>query len=131
MRCNYLPIVELILNAVVAAADEAEATYKALQSLKTIWLHKEKWRKGSASLRSLELLIYYPVVTTDTLQRHLHVSRPAAWNALKQLESAGIVNRRATRPKKTDIYVAPNVLRIVNRPFGEKPEMPMPVTGLH
>jgi Fic family protein len=121
LRNDYLPIVELVLDATVAATDEAEATYEALLSLRERWLRR-RWRERSAPLRTLEWLPFYPVVTSETLRSRLDISQPAAWHALKNLEEAGILTRHKTGPKKLGVYAAPEVLRIVNRPFGERPE---------
>ena len=79
-----------------------------------------RFRARSAGLRSLGLLASYPVFTATRLATLLEISFPAAMTAIDQLMDAGILQER-TGYRRNRIFVAPEVLTIVNRPFGEEP----------
>ena len=50
----------------------------------------------------------------------LDVSFPAAMTAIDQLMEAGILQER-TGYRRNRVFLAPGVLTIINRPFGEEP----------
>src|SRR3546814_16417844 len=56
--------------------------------------YRRKYRAGSASLRTLDLLIDYPVITLKRLADKLSVSRPQALAAINQLVEAGVLIER-------------------------------------
>ena len=57
------------------------------------------------------------------MSKLLDVSPPAARTAVDQLVEAGILVER-TGYKTNRIFAAPEVLPVVNRPFGEAPVLP-------
>jgi len=62
----------------------------------------------------------YPVFTARRLGDRLGISAPAVGAAIDQLVAAGIVEER-TGYSRNRVFVAGEVLRILNRPFGAAP----------
>ena len=120
---DEIPIVGFFANAVTGTVSELMATREALRTLTDIWRGREKFRKGSAHLRALDLLPHYPVVTTQRLERLLTVSQPAALRATNRLLELGILQER-TGYKRNRIFASREALDIINRPFGETPVLP-------
>ncbi len=120
---DFLPIIEHCFDAIVAAADEAEATLHALQALRRIWLARAKYREGSAALKSLDVLLWHPVVTVDTLSAKLGVTWTAANRAAAQLQDRGVLQRLSSR-RRNRAFVAREVLDIIERPFEHAPPLP-------
>jgi hypothetical protein len=117
---EWQPIVQLICNSIVASVEEVQTTYAALGKLPSIWHLRVQPRQGSTAHRALELLPAWPVLTVDRLAELLRVSFQAANEAVKVLANLGILTER-TGYKKNRLSVAPDVLRILNRPFGQPP----------
>ena len=122
-RLDWDRIVGFFANAVSGTVSELMATREALRTLTDIWRGREKFRKGSAHLRALDLLPHYPVVTTQRLERLLTVSQPAALRATNRLLELGILQER-TGYKRNRIFASREALDIINRPFGETPVLP-------
>lgn len=122
-RLDYAPLVELFSSAIINAVDEATETISAFDQLTKIWSKRAKFRAGSAAHRALNLLSAYPVVTAKRLATALGTTYGAANNSLSTLVSAGILTE-LTGHRRNRMYAAREVLRVFNRPFGEKPELP-------
>ncbi len=122
-RLDFAPLVELLSVAIINAVEEARDTIQAFEQLATIWSKRAKFRAGSAAQRSLRLLSAYPVVTAKRLSNALGTTYSAANNGLSSLVSAGILTE-LTGHRRNRMFAAREVLRIFNRPFGEKPELP-------
>ena len=98
---------------------EFKAIRKATETLKAEWLGRRAYRKNSAALRALDILIDCPVITAARLGQALGISAPATKTALEQLQAAGILVER-TGYARNRIFSAPEVMAIINRPFGER-----------
>jgi Fic family protein len=123
-RLDYAPIVNFIADAVIATVREAELSIDALRQLPLIWSNRrEKFRKGSAAQRALDLLIGFPVVTARRLAGELGVTYAAANKGIAQLVEANILSEHTGRARNR-IFVAREVRRIYNRPFGDEPDLP-------
>lgn len=122
-KLDFAPLVELLSSAIITAVDEATDTIHAFEQLATIWSKRAKFRAGSAGQRSLRLLSTYPVVTAKRLASVLGTTYSAANNSLSTLVSAGILTE-LTGHRRNRMFAAREVLRIFNRPFGEKPDLP-------
>jgi Fic family protein len=120
-RLEWAPLVGYISDAVSGTVEELLATRAALEQLAEAWRGRRKYRAGSASLRALDLLIDYPVITLKRLADKLDVSRPQALTAINQLVEVGILVER-TGYRRNRVFAAEAVLAIVNRPFGVVPE---------
>lgn len=116
-------IVAFMASAVTDTVAEQAVTRAALQRLLAIWQGRRKFRRNSAALRSLERLMHYPVITINRLAALLNVSFPAAATAVVQLEEAGILVER-TGFARHRIFMAPEALTVINRPFGAVPVLP-------
>lgn len=119
-RLDYAPLIGFIARAITATVTEAETTCQALAELAQQWRQRRRFRAGSAALAALDLLRHYPVITAARLAQHLAISRAAAQTALRHLTSAGILTER-TGYQRNRIFAAPEVMRILNRPFGSVP----------
>ena len=119
-QLDWASVVRFIADAITGTVDELVVTREALLSLGRQWRQRRRFRAGSAALQALDILTSYPVITAKRLASRLDVSIPAALNAIEQLTKAGIVQER-TGHRRNRVFSAPEVLTIVNRPFGSKP----------
>lgn len=117
-RLEWGEIVTYMADAIVGTVAEIRHTRGALAQLADRWKLRRKFRANSGAERALALLRDYPVVTTARLASLLSVSFPAASTAIDQLVGAGILRER-TGYARNRVFVAPEVFRIINRPFGE------------
>ncbi len=122
-RLEWPAIIGFIADAVVNTVDELATSKSALAALTKLWRWRRPFRAGSASVRALAILPYYPVVTVARLAKLLAISFPAASHAVHQLVEAGILTER-TGHARNRLFAAPEALSIVNRPFGEQPVLP-------
>jgi Fic family protein len=112
-----------LADAIVGTVDELLVTRSALTMLSKLWRERQKFRQGSAALKALDILPHYPVLTTKRLADILQVSVPAANQAIEQLVEGGMLTER-TGYARNRVFVSPEALSIINRPFGEKPILP-------
>lgn len=122
-RLEWHEIIGFMSDAVVGTVDELLATRAALSTLRERWQARRKFRRGSAATRALEVLPHYPVLTIRRLAGILDVSVPAASQAIEQLAQAQILTER-TGYTRNRVFVATEVLSVINRPFGETPVLP-------
>ena len=120
-RLEWAPLVGYLSDAITGTVDELFATRAAIKALREDWLARRKYRGGSAALRTLDLLIDYPVITMKRLADKLGISRPQALGAINQLVDTGVLAER-TGYRRNRIFAAEEVLAIVNRPFGSLPD---------
>jgi cell filamentation protein, protein adenylyltransferase len=112
-----------LADAIVGTAGELLATRDALTMLGKHWRERRKFRRGSATLNALDILPHYPVLTIKRLADILKVSVPATTQAVDLLVDAGILTER-TGYARNRVFVCPEALAIINRPFGETPVLP-------
>ncbi|SFV16052.1 Fic family protein [Methylobacterium sp. 174MFSha1.1] len=124
-RLDWAAMIGFVSDAVAASVDELMVTRQALAGLRNDWAARRRFRHGSASLRTLDLLPHYPVLTVRRLASLLAVTVPQAGQAVDQLVAAGILSER-TGYARNRIFAAGEVLAIVNRPFGAAPILPGP-----
>jgi Fic family protein len=122
-RLDWPSMVGFLSDAVVGSANELFKTRGALATLSTRWKIRRDFRRGSSSLRALELLPQYPVITISRLATLLKVTYPAAATAVAQLEEIKALVER-TGYTRNRVFAAPEALSILNRPFGEDPILP-------
>lgn len=123
-RLDWEAVIGFVADAVVATTDELMVTRQALARLRAAWEVRRRFRRGSAALRTLDLLPHYPVLTVRRLASLLDVTTPQAGQAVGQLVAAGILTER-TGYARNRIFAAGEVLAIVNRPFGVEPILPV------
>ncbi len=119
-REEWHELIGFLADAVCATVDELQATRRALAQLREGWLRRRRFRAGSASLRALDLLMDYPVLTIARLAERLSVSWVQASAAITQLVEARILVER-TGHRRNRLFAATEVLALVNRPFGAEP----------
>ncbi|MFI5030067.1 MAG: Fic family protein [Reyranellales bacterium] len=115
--------VGFLSDAVTSTVSELMTTRDALKKLGDLWQGRYKFRRGSAALRALAILPHYPVVTTKRLMTLLQVSPPVALEATNRLVSLGILKER-TGYQRNRVFISPEALTIINRPFGAPPILP-------
>lgn len=119
-RLDWPAIIAFMSDAIVGTVDELVVTRAALKDLQQQWAERRRFRAGSAALRALALVPSYPVLTANRLALLLNVSFAASMTAIKHLVEAGILQER-TGYRRNRIFVAPEILRLINRPFGDDP----------
>ena len=119
-RLEWDAIVGFMSDAIIGTTDELLVTRKSLDELHRNWLTRRRFRKGSASLRALDLLPQFPVITAGRLAKILGISTAQAMQAVSQLEEVGILRER-TGYARNRVFVAAEALTMINRPFGESP----------
>jgi len=121
-QLSYGRIVKFVCEAIIASDEEETLTKAIIGNLPEIWKHRGKFRKGSAALKTLGLLIKMPIMTANLLSSELDVSFQAASSALNSLQDKGIVRER-TGYGRNRIFAAEEVISVLARPFGEDPEI--------
>jgi Fic family protein len=114
-RLDYVPLIEMLSNAVITAVDRAIDAHRELTSLLTDWAKRKRWRKNSTQRRTLDLLITHPVVKIKGLAAELKVSEEAARTAIQQLTQYGILKEK-TGFKRNKVFTAEEVLEVYRRP---------------
>lgn len=122
-RLDWPAMVGFLSDAVVGTANELFTTRTALETLSVRWKDRRAFRRNSSSLRALELLPQYPVITIPRLAKLLKVTYPAAATAVAQLEDIQVLAER-TGYSRNRIFAATEALSVLNRPFGEDPILP-------
>ncbi|MFK4719440.1 Fic family protein [Bradyrhizobium niftali] len=122
-RLEWEPVITFMADAVTGTVEELIRTRTALSELSERWRGRRKFRRGSAAMRALDELHNYPVVTARRLGDLLDVTPAQINQGIAQLEEAGILHER-TGYARNRVYAAPEVLAVINRPFGEEPILP-------
>jgi len=116
-RLDWDPLVGFLSRAIIATVEELFETRRGLRALVAQWETRRKFRSASAALRMLTVLPDYPVFIAKRMAERLDLSIPATLTGIGQLIEAGIVAER-TGYRRNRIFSAPEVLSIINRPFG-------------
>ena len=118
---TFLDAAELAAHQVIRFASELgelrEQWAARLSSCRSARGVRETPRADSAVARLARILPEAPLVTTNTVQRLLNVSQPAAYNAVEELANAGIVARRSLE-RGTVGYFARDVFELLT--FAER-----------
>lgn len=122
-RLEWHEIIGFMSDAITGTVSELFVSRHALVDLHDIWMARRKFRKDSAALRALDVLPHYPVLTINRLAELLDVTFRAASTAIEQLIEIGVLMER-TGYTRNRIFVAPEALLVINRPFGEVPILP-------
>lgn len=105
---------------IVATELELIKTREALQALTSAWGKRVKFRQNSSASRTLGILPFLPVLSVRTLTEMLGVTPKAAGEGIDRLVEAKIL-KEVTGNARNRIFVAPDVVRIISRPFGAEP----------
>lgn len=123
-KLNYVPLIEFVCRAIIESSLELKKSQEAISALPEIWSKRAKFRKGSASERTLALLLKHPILTSHILQEELNISSPASTNAINQLVEAKIIKHRQFENRRP-IYAAEELIQILARPFGTEIDLAM------
>lgn len=122
-KLDWPAMIGFLSDAVVGSTHELFSTRAGLETLSTRWKARRAFRRNSSSLRALEVIPQYPVITIPRLATLLKVTYPAAATAVAQLEEIKVLVER-TGYTRNRVFAAPEALSILNRPFGEDPIIP-------
>lgn len=122
-QLDWNAVIGFVAKAVSGTVNELMATRDALTQLRRAWQERGKFRRDSAASNALDVVPHYPVLTINRLGQVLGVSFPAARSAINRLTSLGILEEK-TGYRRNRIFVSPEALAIINRPFGEAPDLP-------
>ena len=122
-QLDWNAVVGFVGKAVTGTVDELMTTRDALTQLRRAWQRRGKFRGNSAASNALDVVPHYPVLTINRLKQVLGVSFPAARTAINYLTSLGILEER-TGYQRNRIFVSSEALAIINRPFGDAPNLP-------
>lgn len=84
-------IVELIARSTVFAVGNSRALVKDIRSLREKWMKQVSGRRGSATAALTQMLAGQPVVTADTVAKATGVSLAAAYRAVQDHATAGVL----------------------------------------
>jgi Fic family protein len=122
-RLEWHEMIGFVADAITGTVAGVIQTRDALRELSQLWRVRRRFRAGSASLRALDLLPHYPILTIGRLATLLGVSWPQAAQAVAQLVEVDILRER-TGYRRNRLFSAHEVLTVLNRPFGEEPMLP-------
>lgn len=122
-KLEWHHLIGFLAEAVTGTVNELLATRQALKALANLWGARRSFRQGSAAMKALYLLPDYPVITVKRLAQLSGVSIPAATTAIENLVEVKILTER-TGYSRNRVFVATEVLQIVNRPYGEDAILP-------
>lgn len=84
-------IVELTARSTVFAVSNSRALVKDIRSLREKWVKQVGGRRGSATAALTQMLAGQPVVTADTVAKATGVSIAAAYRAVQEHVTAGVL----------------------------------------
>lgn len=116
-RLEWHSLAGFFADAMTGTIYELQLIREALDKLMAGWMERRKFRKNSAPLKALNLLRDYPVITVGLLRDQLLVSAQQANEAVRLLLDAGVLHEKTGR-RRDRVFVAREVLAIVNRPYG-------------
>lgn len=104
----------LFLEAIVVQATDAVARAERLTDLRERYRATVRATRRGVANQLVDLAFEHPVLTTGVVESRLGVSRPAALEALRQLEELGILRPGATGPRRQLRWRASEVLAILS-----------------
>jgi Fic family protein len=116
-RGNWVAWVKFFAEGVRAACQESIRTAQALEALLLEWkdlVSTLRLRSDSAVRKFPDILIGTPVVTARQVQASLHISFPAASNALNILEQYGVLEQ-PKQLQRNRLFVARRVIEILDQ----------------
>ena len=118
LRGEWVPWVRFLAEGVQVSARETMQTAERLTALLDGWktlIRTSNVRSDALPHRLPEYLIAHPVVTVRSIQKAFNTSFPTANAALNIMREYGVVTSQAER-KRDRIFIATDVIRILNRP---------------
>jgi Fic family protein len=103
----------LFLDGVQTQANDALARAERLSDLRERYRASVQATTRGGANRLVDLVFEQPVVNSRTVERRLGLSRPAALNALRQLETLGILGPAAEGPRGQLRWRAQEVLQLL------------------
>ena len=116
-KLNYIPLVELVCNAILESDLEIKKSKEAIEKLPMMWQERAGFREGSAGKRAFDVLLHKPILSSLILQRELGISKTASTNAIKSLVEKKIIRHRKFE-NRMPVYAAEELIQILSRPFG-------------
>jgi len=117
------PIVEEFSRASFAAVQNGEELASDLRTIHDAWTNRLRARSDAVAWRILPFLLRQPSVTSKLIRSTMGVTQPAADNALRQLQDAGVLSSprsvHGTGRMRNVVWQATEVLDALDR-FGER-----------
>lgn len=110
-RAHWVPIIGFFADAVNATLAEVLSVQQRLTALRQDWLTRRRFRRGSAALRALPLLMEHPIVNIARLATLLGVAYSSAADAVADLVEAGILTER-TGYARNRVFAAEEALSL-------------------
>ncbi len=121
-QLSYGHIVKFVCDAIIASSEEEDLSKSIIGGLPDQWQERGKFRKNSAAMNALGIMIKTPIITARLLAKELGVSFQAASSALNSLQEKGVVHER-TGHGRNRVFAAEEVIAVLARTFGEDPEI--------
>ncbi len=119
------PWLRLFARSCHDACDQAASTARDAEALIERWQTAGRFRSDSTAAALLEVLPTMPVLDAATVARRLGVTEQAARNALRSLESYGIVARAGGRRNLR--FTVPEIVKNIRQTGpdgGRSPQLP-------
>ncbi|WP_420617934.1 Fic family protein [Candidatus Poriferisocius sp.] len=120
------PWLSLFARSCQHACDQAASTARDAEALIERWQTAGRFRSDSTAAALVEVLPTMPVLDAATVARRLGVTEQAARNALRSLESAGIVARAGGRRNLR--FTVPEIVESIRRTRPDGGRLPLPPT---
>ena len=122
LRGEWAPWVRFLAQGVQVAARETVQTAERLTALLDQWkmlIRTSNVRSDALPHRLPEYLIAHPVVTVRSIQQAFNTSFPTANAALNIMRANGVVEPQTER-KRGRMFIATEVISILNRPVSDR-----------
>lgn len=112
---NFDPWLSMMLTAIETQANDALQRAERLVDLREHYRSTVRNRTRGAANEALEVVFRQPLITSRIVEKELSVSKPSALNALRELESAGLLTHlERMGPHGQHKWQAPEILEILN-----------------
>lgn len=112
---DFDPWLSMMLTAIETQANDALHRAERLVDLREHYRSTVRNRTRGAANEALEVVFRQPLINSRIVERELSVSKPSALNALRALESAGLLRQlESMGPHGQHKWQAPEILEILN-----------------
>jgi len=113
---EWVPWFMFFLRGITEQSTDSFRRSRELLQLQSKYHSMIKSKRSALQIKIVELLVERPVLTIPYVGRHFNVTYVTARNNVAKLVKAGIL-KEAIGSKRCKVYLAEEVLEIINRPF--------------
>ena len=113
---EWVPWFMFFLRGITEQSTDAFRRSRELLQLQSRYHSMIKSKRSALQIKIVDLLVERPVLTIPYVGRHFNVTYVTARNNIVKLVKAGIL-KEAIGSKRCKVYLAEEVLEIINRPF--------------